>query len=369
MKFCAALLFLVLGASAAAGAETRVKDITDVRGIRVNQLVGYGLVVGLNGTGDTLRNSPFTQQSVQAMLDRMGVNIRGSINQPRTRNVAAVMVTAELPAFATKGSRFDVVVSSLGDAKSLAGGSLVMTSLTGADQTIYAAAQGQITISGYLAKGAAESITSGIPTRGRIPNGAIVEVDAPGAPVEGMPLELDLRNPDFTTAVRIQDAINAFAQHRYGMKIAQAKDFQGVALRRPDGLSTARLLAEVGEVMVEPDQTARVVIDERTGTIVIGSEVHISTVAVAHGNITVRVTETPKVSQPLPFSRGGETVVVPETSVDVHEAGGNVETVHGASLRELVSALNRMGLKPIGIIAILQAMKTAGALQAELVVQ
>jgi flagellar P-ring protein precursor FlgI len=337
---------------------TRIKDITDVKGVRVNQVVGYGLVVGLNGTGDTLRNTPFTQQSMQAMLDRMGINIRGSQSIPDTRNIAAVMVTAELPAFATKGSRFDVTVASMGDARSLAGGSLIMTSLSGADRVIYAAAQGPITISGYLAKGAAESITSGIPTRGRIPNGAIVETDAPQAAMEDMPLELELRNPDFTTAVRIMDAINAYSSRRFGMKLADARDFHSVALRRPRGVSTARLFAELGELMVDPDQTARVVIDERTGTIVIGSDVHISTVAVAHGNVTVRV----------PFSKG-QTVTVPDTDVDVNEAGGPIATVKGASLRELVSGLNRMGLKPIGIIAILQAMKTAGALQAELVVQ
>jgi len=367
MKICVALLFFLFGVTSAE-AMTRIKDITDVKGVRVNQVVGYGLVVGLNGTGDTLRNTPFTQQSMQAMLDRMGINIRGSQSIPDTRNIAAVMVTAELPAFATKGSRFDVTVASMGDARSLAGGSLIMTSLSGADRVIYAAAQGPITISGYLAKGAAESITSGIPTRGRIPNGAIVETDAPQAAMEDMPLELELRNPDFTTAVRIMDAINAYSSRRFGMKLADARDFHSVALRRPRGVSTARLFAELGELMVDPDQTARVVIDERTGTIVIGSDVHISTVAVAHGNVTVRVKEQPKVSQPLPFSKG-QTVTVPDTDVDVNEAGGPIATVKGASLRELVSGLNRMGLKPIGIIAILQAMKTAGALQAELVVQ
>ena len=368
MRLCAVLLIFVLGAVSAAEAETRIKDITDVKGIRSNQLVGYGLVVGLNGTGDNLRNAPFTQQSIQAMLDRMGVNIRGSLNTPVTRNVAAVMVTAELPPFATKGSRFDVVVSSMGDAKSLAGGALIMTPLAGADQTIYAVAQGPIAVSGYLAKGAAESVTSNIPTRGRIANGAMVELDAPGSLTEGMPLELQLRNPDFTTATRVMDAINSYAQRRYGLRIARAKDFQDIALRRPESISTARLFSELGELMVEPDQPARVVVDERTGTIVIGSDVRVSTVAVAHGSITVRVTETPQVSQPAPFSKG-ETVVVPETAVSVQENGGNVETVRGANLRELVSALNRMGLKPQGIIAILQAIKTAGALQAELVVQ
>jgi flagellar P-ring protein precursor FlgI len=368
MRLAIAALVFFLGAAASAQA-TRIKDVTDLKGVRVNQIIGYGLVVGLNGTGDTLRNSPFTQQSVQAMLDRMGVNIRGSQNEPRTRNVAAVMVTAELPPFASKGARFDVTVSSIGDAKSLAGGALVLTPLSGADQKIYAAAQGQVTISGYLAKGAAESITAGTPTRGRIPNGGIVEQDAPGAFDESMPLEFELRNPDFTTAVRIMDVINEFAKERFGMPIARARDWQSVMIRKPGGILSSRLLAELGELEVNPDQPARVVIDERTGTIVIGSEVKVSTVAVAHGNITVRVTETPQVSQPLPFSQGGQTVVVPNTQIDVNEAGGNVATVHGANLRELVSALNKMGLKPIGIIAILQAMKTAGALQAELVVE
>lgn len=368
MRLAAAVLLFCLGAISTAGAATRIKDITDVRGIRTNQLVGYGLVVGLNGTGDTLRNSPFTQQSIQAMLDRMGVNIRGSLNIPLTRNVAAVMVTAELPAFATKGSRFDVIVSSMGDAKSLSGGALIMTPLAGADQTIYAVAQGPVIIGGYLASGAAELVTSGIPTRGRVPNGAIVEMDAPGALGDGTPLELQLKNPDFSTAIRVMDAINNYAQQRFGTKIARADDYQNIMLRRPEGMAPTRLFAEVGELMVEPDQPARVVIDERTGTIVIGNDVRISTVAVAHGSITVRVTETANVSQPEPFS-DGKTVTVPETAVSVHEGSGNVATVRGANLRELVTALNSMGLKPQGIIAILQAMKSAGALQAELVVQ
>ena len=362
----AALVVLAIFAPAAEGAQTRIKDITEVKGIRSNQLVGYGLVVGLNQTGDNLRNAPFTQQSTQAMLDRMGINIRGG--QTRTRNVAAVMVTAELPPFASRGSRFDVVVSSIGDAKSLAGGALVMTPLKGADGKIYGVAQGQVTVSGYLASGAAESVTSGIPTRGRIPNGAMVELDAPTSFGEEVPLELELRNPDFKTAVRVMDAINDYSMRRFGLRVARANDFKSISLRKPEGLPPALLFAEIGELRVEPDQPARVIIDERTGTIVIGNDVRVSTVAVAHGSITVRVTEQPIVSQPEPFSKG-QTVVVPDTTVSVQENGGNVATVKGASLRELVSALNKMGLKPQGIIAILQAIKTAGALQAELVVQ
>jgi flagellar P-ring protein precursor FlgI len=358
------LLSLLLVAPTQAG--TRIKDITDVKGARVNQLVGYGLIIGLNGTGDSLRNSPFTQQSIQAMLDRMGVNIRGG--QARTRNVAAVMVTAELPAFMSKGQRIDVTVSSVGDAKSLAGGSLIMTPLSGADQTIYAVAQGPVTVTGVSAAGAAQSVTQGVPTSGRISNGAIVERDAPGAFSEDVSLQLELRNPDFRTAVRIVDAINRYGDRQFGMKLARDRDFKSVELRRPKSLSAARFFAEIGDLYVEPDQTARVVIDERTGTIVIGKDVRISTVAVAHGQITVKVNETATASQPLPFSKG-ETVVIPETSVAVSEGSGSIAPLRGASLEELVTALNRMGLKPQGIIAILQAIKAEGALQAELVVQ
>jgi flagellar P-ring protein FlgI len=351
---------------APAEAATRIKDIADVKGVRGNQLVGYGLVIGLNGSGDSLRNAPFTQQSIQSMLDRMGVNIRNG--QPRTRNVAAVMVTAELPSFASKGQRIDVSVSSLGDAKSLAGGTLVMTPLSGANETIYAVAQGPVAVSGVAAAGAAQSVTQGVPTSGKIANGAFVERDAPGSFADDGALELQLRNPDFRTAVRIVDAINTYGQSRFKMPLAREKDFRSVELRKPNSVATARLFAEIGDLVVEPDQTARVVIDERTGTIVIGNDVRVSTVGVSHGTITVKIDEAASVSQPQPFANG-ETVVVPETAVTVGEAGGSVSQLRGASLQELVSALNRMGLKPQGIIAILQAIKTAGALQAELVVQ
>lgn len=366
MKWFTRVVLFVLAAAFPANAATRIKDITDVKGVRSNQLVGYGLVIGLNGTGDSLRNAPFTQQSVQSMLDRMGVNIRGG--QPRTRNVAAVMVTAELPAFASKGQRIDVTVSSIGDAKSLAGGSLVMTSLSGADETIYAVAQGPLTVSAISAGGAAQAITQGVPTSGRITNGAVVERDAPGSFAEDAALELQLRNPDFRTAVRIVDAINRYGESCFGMKVARERDFRTVELRRPKSLATARFFAEIGDLYVEPDQTARVVIDERTGTIVIGKDVRVSAVAVAHGKITVKVNESATVSQPLPFSNG-ETTVVPETSVAVSEDGGSIAPLRGASLEELVTALNRLGLKPQGIIAILQAIKAEGALQAELLVQ
>ncbi len=359
----AVLMCLIAGQAAAA---TRIKDIVSVQGVRSNQLVGYGLVIGLNGTGDSLRNSTFTEQSIQSMLDRMGINVRNA--KPRTRNVAAVIVTAELPAFIGKGSRVDVTVSSLGDATSLAGGSLVLTPLYGADSQVYAVAQGPLAVTGFASQGKAETLTQGVPTSGRIPNGAMVEREGPGELTDERVLVLELRNPDFKTAVSVADAINAYSRQRFGIRVARDEDLRRVTLHRPQNIGTARFIAEVGELLVQPDAPARVVIDERTGTIVIGSDVQISTVAVAHGNLTVRVTESERVSQPLPFSEG-ETVVSPDTVVEAFEEGGNMAIVKGTNLQTLVGGLNRIGLKPMGIIAILQAIKSAGALQAELVVQ
>ena len=353
-------------ASAPTWADTRIKDIVSVQGVRPNQLVGYGLVIGLNGTGDSLRNAPFTDQSLQSMLDRMGINVRNS--KARTRNVAAVIVTAELPAFTGKGARIDVTVSSLGDATSLQGGSLILSPLSGADNQIYAVAQGPIAVTGFSQQGKAETVTQGVPTTGRIANGGMVERDAPGKLADETVLVFELRNPDFNTAVNITDAINQYTQQRYGIKVAKENDLRTVAMQRPFFLSPARFIAEVGELIVRADAPARVVIDERTGTIVIGKDVQISTVAVAHGNLTVRVTENSKVSQPLPFSRG-ETVVTPDTQIDIEQKGANLAIVRGTNLQTLVAGLNRIGLKPPGIIAILQAIKSAGALQADLVVQ
>ena len=360
----AILALLLLGSPALAA--TRIKDIVAVQGVRPNQLVGYGLVIGLNGTGDSLRNSPFTEQSLQSMLDRMGINVRNA--KARTRNIAAVMVSAELPAFAGTGSRIDVTVSSLGDATSLAGGSLILTPLVGADNRIYAVAQGPLAVTGFVTAGKAESVTQGVPTTGRIPNGALVEREGPGRFAEEKVLVLELRNPDFNTAVSIADVINAFMTQRYGIKVARENDLRTITLQRPFFISAARFIAEIGELPVKPDAPARVVIDERTGTIVIGKDVQISTVAVAHGSLTVRVTETPKVSQPGPFSKG-ETVVTPETFVSAEQKGGNLAIIGATNLQTLVNGLNKIGLKPTGIIAILQAIKSAGALQADLIVQ
>lgn len=359
-----AIIVCLLGARAEA--TTRIKDIVSVQGIRTNQLVGYGLVIGLSGTGDSLRNAPFTSQSIQSMLDRMGVNVRNS--NPRTKNVAAVIVTAELPAFSGAGSRLDVTVSSLGDATSLTGGSLVMTPLMGADNVIYAVAQGPLAVTGFASQGKAESLTQGVPTTGRIPNGGVVEREAPGRFSDENVLVLELRNPDFNTAVRVADAINAYSADRFGLRVAREEDLRSVVLNKPRTIGAARFIAEIGELAAEPDTPARVVIDERTGTIVIGKDVQISTVAVAHGNLTIRVTENTNVSQPAPFT-DGETVTSPETYVSADQQDAKLAIVRGATLQTFVAGLNRIGLKPQGIIAILQAIKSAGALQADLVVQ
>lgn len=350
-----------------ATAMVRIKDIASIQGVRDNQLVGYGLVLGLKGSGDSLRNSPFTEQSLQSMLDSLGVNVRGE--RLRTRNVAAVVVTADMPAFIGKGSTIDVSVSSLGDATSLAGGTLVATPLLGADGHIYAVAQGSVAVSGFNEAGQAESLSQGIPTSGRIANGGLIERDLPAKFAQVPGLVLELGNPDFRTAVYITDAINQFTMERYGKKLARERDYRSVDLTPPGKISLTRFIAEIEGIRVRPDQPAKVVIDERTGTVVIGRDVQISTVAITHGNLTVRISEAPEVSQPSPFSQNGQTVVVPRTYVDAQEAGGQLAVVGGTDLPTLVRGLNRIGLRPTGIIAILQAIKTAGALQADLVVQ
>jgi len=361
-------VFLVLSVcllNAPANAAVRVKDISTLQGVRDNQLIGYGLVVGLQGVGDTLRNAPFTEQAMQSMLDRLGINVRGT--SLRTRNVAAVIVTADLPPAAGVGSRIDVTVSSLGDATSLMGGTLVLTTLSGADGATYAVAQGAVSVTGYDVAGQAEVLSQGVPTAGRISNGALVEKSLP--PIrDGGVLTLELKNPDYKTAVRVADAINYYARERFHKRVAFEQDFRTITLFRPTEIGVARFMAEIGDLLVEPDMPARVVIDSRTGTIVIGQDVQISTVAVTHGTLSVRISETPQVSQPKPLS-DGKTVVTPQTEIEATQTGGPLVFVGGASLRTLVAGLNRIGLKPPGIISILQAIKTAGALQADLVVE
>lgn len=363
---------LLLGLAVAAGLATpalpasRIKDIATLQAARDNQLVGYGLVIGLQGSGDGLRNSPFTEQSIRAMLENLGIATEGG--RARAKNVAAVIVTANLPAFVQSGSRIDVTVSSLGDATSLSGGTLVMTPMRAPDGQIYAVAQGPVFVSGFSAQGQAESLTQGVPTAGRVPNGAIVERQVEAAFADLAALTLQLRNPDFSTAVMIVDVINEYSKDRFGKGVAKEQDARTVLIQKPDGISAARFIAELENLIVESDTPARVVVDERTGTIVIGQDVRISRVAISHGTLTVRITEAPKVVQPEPFSKG-ETAVEPYTAIDASQPDARVAVLDGPDLETLVSGLNRMGVKPDGIIAILQGIKSAGALQADLVLQ
>jgi flagellar P-ring protein FlgI len=343
---------------------TRIKDIADFEGVRDNMLVGYGLVVGLNGTGDSLNNSPFTEQSIIGMLDRLGVNVRD--NGINTKNIAAVMVTSTLPSFTNQGARIDVSLSALGDAKSLQGGTLLVTPLMGADGQVYAVAQGPLAVSGFTAKGDAGSVTQNIPTAGRIASGAIVEREIPFTLEGRESTRLSLRNPDFTTARRVAAAINDHLKYT----AAHAQNPSSVELKMPPGYNAGlvNLITDVEQLRITPDQVARVVIDERSGVIVMGSEVRISTVALAQGNLTIRITETPQVSQPQAFSQGGQTAVVPRSDVSVDQNADNQIAVlkSGVSLQELVESLNALGVGPRDIITILQSIKAAGALQAEI---
>jgi flagellar P-ring protein precursor FlgI len=351
------------GAARSVSGTSRIKDLATVEGVRQNQLIGYGLVVGLNGTGDTLNNIPFTRQSLQAMLERLGVNIRGQTL--RTGNVAAVMVTANLPAFGTQGTRIDVTVSALGDSKSLQGGTLLVTPLLGADGNVYAVAQGSLAIGGFQAEGEAAKITRGVPTVGRIANGALVEREIDFALNRLNQVRLALRNPDFTTAKRVAAAINDFI----GMPTAEPIDSSTVQVNVPKQFAgnVVALLTEVEQLQVEPDLAAKIVIDERSGIIVMGRDVRVSMVAVAQGNLTVTISESPQVSQPGAFSQGGATVVVPRTQVGVQEDGKKLAVVReGVSLQQLVDGLNALGVGPRDLIAILQAIKAAGAIQADI---
>jgi flagellar P-ring protein precursor FlgI len=357
----AALLALALS-TPPVGATSRIKDLANIEGVRQNQLIGYGLVVGLNGTGDTLNNIPFTKQSLQAMLERMGVNIRGATI--RTGNVAAVMVTGNLPAFGTQGTRMDVTVSALGDAKNLQGGTLLVTPLLGADGNVYAVAQGTLAITGFQAEGEAAKIVRGVPTVGRIANGAIIEREIEFALNRLPNVRLALRNADFTTAKRIAAAVNDYL----GVKTAEPLDPSTVELSIPAEFkgNVVAFLTEIEQLQVEPDLAAKIVIDERSGIIVMGRDVRVATVAVAQGNLTVTISESPQVSQPNPMARG-QTVVTPRTSVGVTEDGKKFALVKdGVSLQQLVDGLNGLGIGPRDLIGILQAIKAAGAIQADI---
>lgn len=364
LAFIAGLLFTLVIA-AGARAESRIKDIVTVEGIRDNMLMGYGLVVGLNGTGDKLGNSAFTEQSLIAFLERQGVNTRGT--SLKTKNVAAVTVTAMLPPFARSGSHIDIQVSAMGDAKDLQGGILLATPLYGADGEVYAVGQGTISIGGFRADGAATTITKGVPTNGVIANGAIVERETSFALNDMSEVKLALRNPDISTAHRIADVINI----QMGPALSEAIDPGTVLLKVPEFYKgkVAQLLADVEQLAVVTDQSARIVIDEASGTIVIGENVRIDTVAVAQGNLVVKVEERPEVVQPNPFApEGAEEVVVARTDINVDsEPGKRLAVVQsGATLKDLVAGLNALGVGPRDLITILQTIKAAGALQAEI---
>ncbi|WP_417689754.1 flagellar basal body P-ring protein FlgI [Roseibium sp.] len=362
LRFFAVVLCMTLLTTAALSAS-RIKDIADFEGIRENQLIGYGLVVGLNGTGDSLRNAPFTRQSLQAMLERLGVNTRDvDLN---TNTVAAVMVTANLPPFATQGTRIDVSVSALGNAASLQGGTLLVTPLVGADGEVYAIAQGSVAIAGFSAQADAASVVRGVPTAGRISNGGLVEREVEFKLASLTTLRLALRNPDLTTARRVALSVNELI----GMPTAEPLDPGTVRIDLPrqyDG-NIVDLLTDIEQLIVEPDLAARVVIDENSGIIVMGQDVKVSTVAVAQGNLTVTIAETPQVSQPLPFANG-QTTVVPRSELLVNDDPDAKLAIvpEAVTLKQLVDGLNALGIGPRDMISILQAIKASGALQAEI---
>lgn len=353
---------LTVSFSFIANAQVRIKDIVDFEGVRDNSLIGYGLVVGLNGTGDSLQSVAFTQQSLESMLEKFGTNVSGE--RMRTNNIAAVMITAKLPPFARQGSKIDVTVSAMGDATSLLGGTLIPTDLTAANGAKMAIAEGSIVAGGFSAQGQAESVTSGVPTSARIPNGGTVEQEVAFDLDSMESVKLALRDPDFTTAIRIQEVIN----RNLGDNTATMDDSGTVTVDVPNSFKNkvAYLLARLENFEVIPDQPAKVIIDERTGTIVMGDNVRISRVAVTQGNLTVRVTEAPQVSQPNPFA-DGDTIIVPRTNIDVEQEDRNIAVIEaGTDLRTLVQGLNSLGVNPRDMISILHAIKQAGALHAEL---
>jgi flagellar P-ring protein FlgI len=352
---------LGLGVASAAFAEVRIKDIASFEGVRENQLVGYGLVVGLNGTGDKLSNSPFTGKSIEGMLQRLGA---GSVpeNSVKTRNVAAVMVTASLPPFARLGSTIDVVISSLGDASSLRGGTLIVTPLAGADGEVYAVGQGPISVAGFAAQGENASVVEGVPTVARIENGATVEREIEFDMNTLDTVRIALRSPDFTTARRVSEAINT----ELGKGRARMLD-PGTVEVRTQGQDVPILMSDLENLTVTPDQVARVVIDAKSGTIVIGNRVRIDRVAVSQGGLTVKVEERKEAVQPEPITIGGTTVVVPETEIEVEEKDAQFVVLDGdVSLQDLVDGLNAIGVGAKETISILQAIKAAGALHADL---
>jgi flagellar P-ring protein precursor FlgI len=361
-----ATLCLAILAQVASATPVRIKDLVEFDGVRGNDLIGYGLVVGLNGTGDGLRNAPFTEEIMVNILERLGVNVTGE--QFRPQNVAAVIVTAVLPPFARQGSQVDLTVSAIGDADSLLGGTLVMTPLTAADGEIYAVAQGSVIAGGASAEGDAASVVQGVPTAGVIPMGARVEREVDFEFAGLRDVRLALRSADFTTAARIEQAINA----DFGRRVAVMLDAGTVSLDidATGAPSPAHALTRVENILVEPERRARVVVDQRSGTIVMGEDVRISRVAVAQGNLTLRIEERAVAVQPNPFAQG-ETVILPRTGAEIEEdaATGLAEIPAGADLSEVVAALNALGVSPREMIDILNSIQAAGALHAEFIVR
>jgi flagellar P-ring protein precursor FlgI len=339
----------------------RIKDLANIKGVRDNQLVGYGLVVGLDGSGDG-KKAMFTVQSMASMLEKMGVTVNEKDIQ--VKNVAAVMVTAKLPPFAKTGGRIDALVNSIGDAKNLQGGTLLFTPLKAANGKVYAVAQGPVNTGGFSATGSGGSVQKNFPTVGRLIEGAVIEKEIGMEFNQRDSLELGLRQPDFTTATRVTDAINAL----FKQPVASAPDGGTVSIKVPTGYgdNLVELVSMIEKLDVQPDAVARVVINERTGTVVMGENVRLSTLAIAHGNLSIVIKESPNVSQPLPLSEG-KTTVTPNTTLNVDEGGNQLMLIpNGTSIGQVVNALNALGVSPRDLIAIFQAIKAAGALQAEL---
>lgn len=359
------LLFpiLALCATSTPANATRIKDIARLQGVRSNQLVGYGLVVGLNGSGDSDSTS-FTVRSLVNMMERLGVTVNP--NDVKVDNVAAVIVTAELPPFSKTGSTIDVLVSSIGDADSLVGGSLLMTPLKGPDGQVYAVAQGALAVGALAFGGKAATVQKNHPTVGRIPGGAMVEREVPFHLDAGSELHYQLSQPDFTTVTRMVAAVN----RHFGRPLARAEDSGSLTISIPEEQrdQPVNFIAGIEGLNVHPDSMARIVVNEKTGTIVMGEEVRIATVAVSHGNLNLVISEHDQVSQPPPFSKG-KTTVVPDTTVQTSEEAGNLVVMEmGVSIGDVAQALNAIGATPRDLIAIFQAIKAAGALHAELVV-
>ena len=357
---------VVLLSTMASASSVRIKDVVEFDGVRGNDLIGYGLVVGLNGTGDGLRNSPFTEEIISNVLERLGVNVTGE--QFRPKNVAAVLVTASLPPFARAGARIDVTVSAIGDANSLLGGTLIMTPLNAADGQIYAVAQGTIIAGGASVEGDGAAVVQGVPTSGGIPAGARVEREVAFDLSSLETVRLALREPDFTTAERIERAINS-AVGRRAARMTDAGTVE-VDIQQTGARSTAHALSRIENIMIAPQRKARVVVDQRSGTIVMGEDVRISRVAVSQGNLTLRIQEAPIAVQPNPFS-DGETIVVPRTRAELDEDPGIslAEVPSSTNLSDVVSGLNALGVSPRDMIDILKTIKAAGALHAEFIVR